>query len=428
MMIRHSTRYPFVAVLALALGVGAVEPATGQEQPRRVTLDEALAMFARNNLELRLARADAGEAEGLARQAAAYPNPVLTGTHEPLSNDGAQYSESYLYLSQRFEWPGTVAARHGAAARRAEVARAEVTADSLRLTFEVKQAYTRASEAELAEAVLERARGVFREGERRAEERLGEGDISLYDVHRIRAERRRYENLHAEAQLASSEARRTLARLALPEGETLELAPADSLSGVPPAIHPQRAFDIALRSRAEIVARERAVDAAEADASLARRERIPNLTAMGGFKRQSDGLTGAFLGLSLPLPFWDRRGGAIDAASARVTASESRLLLTRRLVRNDVEAALSRYRSLQQRTDLLTEAVPSEGGDLLEIAQVAYEEGEMELIGLLDAAEALRQARLNEARLRADLWESYYDLERAVGGFGGSSDDRERDE
>ena len=56
---------------------------------------------------------------------------------------------------------------------------------------------------------------------------------------------------------------------------------------------------------------------------------------------------------------------------------------------------------------------------------MAYEEGEMELIELLDAAEALRAARLAETRLRADLWISYYDLERAVGGFDGFVNEEE---
>jgi outer membrane protein TolC len=41
----------------------------------------------------------------------------------------------------------------------------------------------------------------------------------------------------------------------------------------------------------------------------------------------------------------------------------------------------------------------------------------MDLVQLLDAAEALWDARTAQARLKADLWTAYYDLERAVGGF-----------
>ena len=63
------------------------------------------------------------------------------------------------------------------------------------------------------------------------------------------------------------------------------------------------------------------------------------------------------------------------------------------------------------------ESLLDEDPDLLQIAQVAYDAGEMDLVQLLDAAEALWDARTAEARLKADLWTAYYDLERAVGGF-----------
>ena len=75
------------------------------------------------------------------------------------------------------------------------------------------------------------------------------------------------------------------------------------------------------------------------------------------------------------------------------------------------------YRSLRGRTEFLGEDSLDEDPDLLQIAQLAYDAGEMDLVQLLDAAEALWDARTARARLKADLWTAYYDLERAVGGF-----------
>ena len=174
----------------------------------------------------------------------------------------------------------------------------------------------------------------------------------------------------------------------------------------------------ALDRRAEMEVAGAALAAARSATDATRGQRIPDLTATGGFKRQSDGLTGVFLGLSLPVPIWDRRAGAVDAAVARTRAAEDRASLTRRQVENDVRRALERYRSLNRRADLLDRGPLEESGDLLDMAQVAYAEGEMELVELLDAAEAFLDARESDARFRADLWISYYDLERAVGGFG----------
>ena len=58
--------------------------------------------------------------------------------------------------------------------------------------------------------------------------------------------------------------------------------------------------------------------------------------------------------------------------------------------------------------------------DLLDIALASYDEGEMELVELLDAADALHEARTAESRLRAALWTAYFDLDRALGGFEGA--------
>jgi cobalt-zinc-cadmium efflux system outer membrane protein len=410
-------------VLALAGLLAGVVPGTAQEA-RRVTLEEAIRLFATNNLELRLARADAAEAAALATQAAAWPNPALVATHEPLSDGGRSYSETYLNLSQRLEWPGTRAARRESVEQGSTAAAARLAADSARLAFEVKRAWTGAAMAERAEAVLARVTEVFREGERSADERFSGGDISLYDRSRIRVERLRYENRLAEAAIEAAAARRRLAQLIDPAGQTIEIGPADSLGGSPPAaVAADRVLATALAGRAEIAAAEAALASARAGASVARGERIPDVTATGGLKNQSDGLTGAFLGLSIPLPLWDRRGGAIDAADARVAAAGHRISLIRRQVESDVRRALDVYTSLAERARLYGSA--DEAVDLLDIARVAYGEGEMELIDLLDAAEALSDAQIAEIRLRADLWTSYYDLERAVGGFDGPINGRD---
>ena len=395
------------------------------QQAQRVTLEEALALFARNNLELRLARAEAAEAVGLAQQSAAHPNPTLTASYEPLSNSAATYSESYFNLSQRLEWPAARAARKQAGAQTALSANARVAADSARLALEVKRAYVEAAHASGHVELLAHVTRVFREAEESASERFGEGDISRYELRRIRVERARYEGALAQAELHAAETRRSLALQVSPESESRELAPAAPLVGAPPALDEQRVTSGTLAERPELLAARAALEAARADAALARGERIPDVTTTGGYKRQSDGLSGAYLGLSLPVPIWDRRRGAVEAADARTSAAASRLALTRRQIENDVRSALDAYRSLMRRAALFDEMQSAAGEDLLEMAQVAYNEGEVELLDLLDAATASRDARVLEARLRADLWIGYFDLERAVGGFDRPSNERE---
>ena len=406
--------------LAIALGLWATV-LEAQGPARRVSIDEALRLFSANNLDLRIARLNLAESRGVSRQAGAFPNPTVSVTHEPLSGRTANYSESYFNLSQRFELPGQRSARTEGAEWAVRAAKARLGADSARLAFEVKRTYVEAVLAEELLAVTERVAGVFREAARTAVVREAQGDISRYDLRRIIVERARYENLLAGAEIRGSSARRSLALLILPESDVVEVSPTGLEGNTPPEPILETAMAGLASRRQEIASAEAEVEAATAAVRFRRAQRLPDVTASGGYKRQSDGLSGAFLGLSIPLPLFDRNTGAVESAEARVGTFEARLGLTRRQVDNDLRGAIEFYENVRRRADLRGDDVLEASSDLLQIAQVAYDLGEMGLLEILDAAEALRGARNASSQLKADLWTAYYNLERAMGGFDAAS-------
>ena len=409
-----------ILVLAVALGLWATA-LVAQSPSRRVTVDEALRLFAANNLDLRVARLQLAESRGVARQAGAFPNPTASVTHEPLSGGTVDYLESYFTLSQRLELPGQRSARTEGAAWAVRAAQARLRADSARLAFDVKRTYVEAVLAEEVLAVTERVAGVFREAARRAVVREAQGDISRYALRRIVVERARYENLLAGAEIRGSSARRSLALLILPESDVVEVSPMGLDGDTPPEPILEPATGELTSRRQEIASAQAEVEGGGAAVRLRRAERLPDVTATAGYKRQSDGLRGAFLGLSIPIPLFDRNAGAVESAEARVGTFRTRLGLTQRQVENDLRRAMESYESLKRRADLLADDGLDASSDLLQIAQVAYDLGEMGLLDILDAAEALWGARNARAQLKADLWTAYYDLERAIGGFDAAS-------
>jgi cobalt-zinc-cadmium efflux system outer membrane protein len=418
-VILHAFRVPLIRILSAVslIAALAVPLASGLEaqETQVVSLDDALRMFAEDNLELRIARSRFDQSVGLARQAGAWPNPTLSATHEPLSGDAGSYSETYLTASQRLELSGSRGARSEAAARRRDSAHFLLRSDSLRLAFEVKRTYVEAVAAQALHSVVERVVGVFRAASRSANERYEAGDISLYALRRIAIERARYETRLAETEIDVGSTQRSLALLVAPSRAGARLVARPFSTDAPPAVPTLGVATV--ERRPEMAAAHADVAAAAAESRLMRAERLPDVTASGGFKRQSDGRRGAFLGLSAPLPLFDRGSGAVEAAEAGLRAAQERLALTRGGLENDVLRATETYRTLIGRSALLAGESQGEGGDLLDIALVAYEEGAMELVELLDAAEALLEARSDEARLRAALWIAYFDLERALGGF-----------
>lgn len=373
-------------------------------------------MFAQHNLALRVVQAEAAAQAGLAHQAAAYPNPTATLTHEPLFDDGDTYSETSLNLSQRIEWPGLRRARIDAAQRLASAARARVRADSLRLALDVIRTYIDATTDDERRAVLREVTDVIRRAEASWTSQHAEGEVSGYDLRRIRVERARYENALALADLDSQAARRRLALLVFPEGDAATLAPADGLAGTPAALALDDLLSRAQAGRPEIAAAQAEAEASQAALVYAHRERRPEPTLTAGFKRQSDGFQGAYLGATLGLPLFNRNAGQIEAETGRLHAAETRRILALRQVENEVRQAYATYASLRDRTTLIQEGLLAETDDLLQIALTSYGEGEMMLVELLDAAAAFRDARLTSLDLRAAFWTSYYEALRAAGG------------
>lgn len=399
-------------LLLLIIPAGA---ARAQDARPQVTLEEAVRLFAQNNLQLRLARARAAEAAGFALQAGAYSNPEFISTHEALSGNGVDYSETYFNLSQRIDWPGAVSARRGSAEAAAQAALWDLRSDSAGLAFEVKRAYVEATIAEERLEAVTHSTRVVRQVEASGRARFEEGEISGYELRRLSLERAGYENALATAALNARQARRRLASMLLPEGDDLEVAPAEPLTGRAPEVAWADAI-AAVPHSPQVAAASASLASAEQAVLWKRRERIPDPTLVGGYKTQSDGLDGLFLGLTLPVPLFNRLGGAIASEEARARAARDRLALARRAVELDLRRAYEAYESLEQRFDLMSLELLAEVERLVDVAQASYEGGEMTLLEFLDAAEVYRRARSLRAEFMGDYWVAYFDLERAMAG------------
>ena len=390
----------------------------GQDDILRVTLAEALEAFAENSPALRIARAEAAEIGGRARQSRSYDNPAFSFLREDLGRSGVDYWETTAGLTQRIEWPGLTAARGRAARHAISGAGARFRADSLRLVFTLREAYVEAWLAEEAEQTIGQAATTIRVVTRAAEERLEAGDISGYETRRLRLGRIQAEKDAVDAELRTRAARRLLASLVLPEASMHELGPADAIVGVPPAI-PSESVPNALAQRPDLEAAARELDAARAGHAVAMLGWVPDPTVSLAYKEHADGFKGATVGVDLPLPVFNRAGGARDEAAARESAAISSLNLLRRLAELDLADALDRYSVARDRLRVTGEGLVTESEVVLAAARAAYDEGEMTLVEFLDATGAFRDARLSALTLRADAWIAYYNLLRAMGGAAG---------
>jgi outer membrane protein TolC len=171
----------------------------------------------------------------------------------------------------------------------------------------------------------------------------------------------------------------------------------------------------AVSARAELRALQRAAERADLEMDAARRARLPSPDVFGGFKRadgESGRERGGVFGLTVSLPLFDagRRESARWAAER--TRVEAERASTERQVRAEIAGASE---TLGLRQAAVTEDVPGAGDELVGIAEVAYREGELGILELLDAIRTSSRARMRSIELRLDARLAQIALERAVG-------------
>ena len=233
-----SVLFVLLALLAGSAAASAQTPAAGEPEDwtiREVSLDEAVTLYRESGLEPRLARRRFEARAAAAAQRGAYPNPAVSLLSEDLSGTGVDYSETTLSLQQRLEWPGRTLARSRASERFRSAARAEFRSDSLRLLAELREIYLRTALAERRAALLAEVAGVVRNAASSAAERYEEGDISGYELRRIRLEEARMERRLAAAEIGRDAARRELAGRILPGSDTVTVATRGLPDGDPPS-------------------------------------------------------------------------------------------------------------------------------------------------------------------------------------------------
>jgi outer membrane protein, heavy metal efflux system len=384
--------------------VGLLAPvAAGQGRTER----EVVELIVRDGPQARAIRAESEvtRREQLARLA--YPNPSVT-----YSREGAGFTE-FFQAEQSLPLFGARAAlsRAGVAA----TAAAEAERD-LRLWLLRSDAAAAVARMVAEQARLELALGHVREVERlieilRTREREGEG--SRFDRLRAEQELGDTNQLVASAAVAMAEARATVSGM-LPPDASLSPIAAAPVTQQPP-VPMETLFARATSTRAELRALQQLAQRATFEAEAARRSRLPSPTLFGGMKRADDVSgreAGGVFGVSVALPVFD--AGGRDAA--RWEAERARVDAERVSIESRIRSEISGASEvLAVRQAALSQEQPGSAEELSQIAEVAYREGEVGILELLDAVRTVSRARIRSIELRLDARLAQIALERAVG-------------
>jgi len=395
---------PLLAAICLA-------PAWAQPS---LTLAGALERARQSNPELQALALEASAVDAAGRQTALLPNPSLDYLREGKNSEGGS---SIVQLSIPLELGGKRAARMEAARAGSRAAALDLAIGRARIEAEVAAAYQQAYLAQEHVALAAQISETGRRSSDAAARRVLAGKVSPVEEARARVAEANWRMEGVAAQRELDEARIKLASLLGNAGSeigTLAAPVSPAEAGLP-----GERLEGLIASAPAIERAMVEVEAGKASLRLERAARVPDVSLVVGSKRsegpERDRVRQNIIGLSVPLPLFNRNQGAILAAERRTDKARSELEATRLRIRAEALQAHARMQAAMQQERLVREDVLPGARYAAEAAMKGFEAGKFNYVEVLDAQRTWVQAQGQHLRAISDFYRSRADLAKLVG-------------
>jgi len=422
-----------VFCLSASVAVRAQAPTNGvpgessQPPAESLSLTEAQRAAFERNWDLLAAKSGIGLATAQLIVAKEFPNPTANWTTfkvgsrqaaTPLGNTlWDRNYDSLATVSQLIEIAGKRHDRQMAARAGIQGAKARFYDAKRTLDQGVTKAYIAALLAQENVLVLNQSAGYLRHEAQIAEVRFKAGDISESDEKQIEINADQFELQAKAAEATAVQARigvEVLMGLTHPKGAWRPVESLDNLAGLlapPPAETKPNA------ARPDVLAAEADLRGGLANLKLQKALRIPDPTFSLGYEHEPPGggppVDTFNLGVSFPLPLWNRNGGNIKAAQASLQQFEFALGKVRTQAKADVANAEVEYGEADSRLHRYQEQIRPKATQVRESVAFAYEKGGASLVDLLDAERTDNDVRLAAAQALSDTASAVADLKAA---------------
>ena len=401
---------PSAATSAATSAVSAPSAGSSASVPP-LTLSAAIERALSAHPRLRAAAFEVEAADGAVQQAALPPNPSLALEQEDTRRETRTVT---VLLSQPLEIGGQRAARTALARRGRDISQAELEALRAELRADVVQAFFAALVAQERVTAAEESLRIAGGGADATARRVAAGKLSPIDETRARVAQAtaRIEWRQAQAdRLAALHA--LAAAVGIDEGT---IGAVDGDAGSLPALPAEAEL---ARRLADAPALRRArleVDRAQAAYELERTRRLPDVTVTLGAKRaQEIGRNQAVIGVSVPLPLFDRNQGAQREALKRHQAAEQLAEAESLRLRAEVLSAADELAARADEVDALQRTVLPGAREAYTAATRGFELGKFGFLDVLDAQRTWLQARMQWLDALARAHRANADLERRLG-------------
>lgn len=387
-----------IAGVGASVVVAACRTAAAPAPPYKDLLAQAEAGAPR----LAEAAAMARQAEGLAQQAGARPNPTLGLDVENVGGvgpyRGTSVAETTLRVSQALEFGGKRPARIAAGRAQVDAVRLRLSQARADYAYDLALAYSDAEAAGRRVDLVNETLALAKDDLRAARALVEAGREA-----ELRALQAQSAVTAAEAELASAQAGKSeaLAKLSALAGSSTPFTAVSQSLLTQPAT-PVGETDIEPTRAPAVITAQAEREAAARRVTVERTRAAPDVTASVGLRHFSEDNAVALVGgVSVPLPIFDRNRGSISAAQADLAAADARL----NAAILDAEADLRTTR-FQIRAAVSLETAARDGvstaAEAYRLTRIAYEAGKVSLLEL----NAARRALTDSGRVTIDAQRS----------------------
>jgi cobalt-zinc-cadmium efflux system outer membrane protein len=399
--------------------------AFGQQQPVRITLDQAIQLALGHNHTLQAARTTIQQNQAAEITANLRPNPTFFTDWEylpvfshPQGQTIAEYlqasTEGDVGLSYLIERGHKRARRLDAAKSATAVTRSQVADNERGVTYQVGFLFVNAQLAESTRELAERDLKSFQDTVDISQVRLKDGGMSENDYLKIKLQLLQFEQDVQQALLnkaqALSDLRQQLGYDSVPANYDVE----GDFEYRPLVVTLDELQAKALQNRPDLRAAVLGIDAANSQYALAKANAKQDPTISANYSHVN-GLSAATWSFSIPLAIFDRNQGNIAQTRIAVRQAEEQHKAAGGQVLTDVRDA---YEALQEsarivqmfKTSYLEVAQKSR-----DISEYAYRRGALALLDFLDAERSYRATQLAYRQAVAAYLTALEQLRQAVG-------------
>lgn len=378
---------------------------------KELSLSDSLDLALKSNPDIAVAIREREATDGIKVQAATRPNPYVSTSIQDTRNATRQTT---LQLNQEIELGGKRAARIEAAdafysRSDAELAtkQAEIHANVVAAFYEVLVAQERValakSSVEIGELALDAASKRVKAGKSSPVEQTKSS---------VAAATAKIELVQATTQLSNS--RKRLSALWADNtpgfdrvtGDVTNIPAVNTLENLAPLIDSAPTIKLA---KFEISARK-------AITEIERSKAIPNITiSLGMVDNREIGLNQALLGLSIPIPVFDRNQGNVQEAISRKYKAEDELIALRNKIQTNLTTQYEKLSAARQASLSLQNDILPNAQSAFDAANRGFSLGKFNFLDVLDAQRTLYQAKSQYINALLEAHQAIAEIERILG-------------